>query len=86
MKEEKYSRESFDDYRLRVKVEIHSYDLGRAITLDIYTTETNREAIDTKLARSVSKGRGYYIGAIHYATKEQDDNATKMIEEWLSNE
>lgn len=81
IKGEKYSKESFDGYGLRLRVEIADKD-GDIYNFDVYTTEKVADnAWDNLLEIISNKVKSFTL--IHYATKEQDDNATKRIQDWL---
>ncbi len=78
----KYSRESFEDYKLRVKIEvidIHNKDYN----FDIYTTQTIRLKVRIDL-NTVKSDKVKVINIIHTATKEQDDLAIEAMNEWLN--
>ena len=85
----RYSRESFEGYRYRIKVEIHylEFEKGKALNkdtnFDIYTTETSK---DNMLKWLISKKNNSVmgVGIIHMASREQDEMADKMISEMLS--
>ncbi len=79
---EKYSRESFEDYKLRAKTEIHFAEGIHYI--DIYTTETNRTSVWNVLFDSIMKGDATSFNITHWATQEQDDLTNKFINEWLN--
>ena len=77
-----YSRESFDNYKLRLIVELIDTD-KKEHRLDIYTTQTSVDAAwDDLLEMVTDKVESFTI--VHNATKEQDDLASKFIEEWLN--
>jgi hypothetical protein len=80
IKGKKYSRESFEGYKLRANV------LFRTATelhyVDIYTTETDEEKIwDRIMDFKIDKVKSFSI--THLATKEQDDLSSIFIDEWL---
>lgn len=78
----KYSRESFEDYKLRVKIEIIDID-NNEYNFDIYTTQTYLQKIRTDL-ETIVNDKVKIINIIHIATKEQDDLACKFIDGWLN--
>ena len=78
---EKYSRGSFEDYKLRVKVEFKT--TTGVHDIDIYTTETDREKVWDDLLESITdKVQSFNI--IHWSTKKQDDLSSEFIDEWLN--
>lgn len=77
----KYSRGSFEDYKLRAKVEFKA--TTGIHNIDIYTTETDKEKVwDDILESTTDKVQSFSI--VHWATKEQDDLSSKFIDEWLN--
>lgn len=77
-----YSRKSFDKYKLRLILKITDTD-KEVHRLDIYTTQTSVDAAWYDLLDIVTdKVESFTI--VHNATKEQDDLASKVIEEWLN--
>jgi hypothetical protein len=77
----KYSRGSFEDYKLRAKVEFKA--TTGIHNIDIYTTETDKEKVwDDILETTTDKVQSFSI--VHWATKEQDDLSSKFIDEWLN--
>ena len=77
-----YSIKSFDNYKLRLIVELTDTD-KKEHRLDIYTTQTSVDAAwDDLLEIVTDKVESFTI--VHNATKEQDDLASKFIEEWLN--
>lgn len=77
----KYSRESFEDYEVRIKVKFVSID-GTTI-LDVFTTDTDRERLEEVLIERKAD-KVISLNIIHWATREQDDIASKFIDEWLN--
>lgn len=78
---QKYSQTSFDDYYYRVKLTVVTVD-DKESNIDIYTTETNRGVVERVLDESFNdKVRSF--NCVHWATKEQDDIASKFIDETL---
>ena len=77
----KYSRSSFDGYLFRVKVLFITTDGEHQ--LDIYTTDPIQNSVETVL-RDRKKEHVKSIKIFHWSTKQQDDNATEMINELLS--
>lgn len=76
----KYSREDFEDYKLRVKVQFIT-DEG-VFTIDIFTTETDKVKVRSAILESITSKVSSF-DTIHWSTKEQDDLASKFIEEIL---
>lgn len=77
----KYSRQEFEDYKLRVKFEFEMYN-GDYHNIDIYTTQEDKNevymTVSEKQADSVK-----CIEIVNVSTKEQDDLTSKFIEETL---
>lgn len=79
-----YSRTSFEDYKLRVILQIIDVE-GQEHRLDIYTTQPNLDIVWNDINNSLTdKVDTFKI--LHHATKEQDDLDSKFIEEWLNEE
>ena len=77
-----YSRKSFDNYKLRLIVEITDKE-GEEYMIDIYTTQLSMDrAWDDLIDIISSKVDTFSI--IHSATKDQDDLASNAIDEWLN--
>lgn len=76
---QKYSQTSFDDYYWRVKIELRT-DNNEEHNVDIYTTETSKVKIGEVL-RDVIVSKLVTFEIVHWATKEQDDMASKFIDE-----
>lgn len=87
--EKTYSQKSFDTYKLRVMITLNYVEYIRNVkvpgdlTLTIYTDETDKEKI-LEWANSKKTSIVTSVEIIHTATKEQDDRATKFIEESLN--
>ena len=77
----KYSRKSFDGYKLRVKIEIIDNE-GNDHNYDIYTTQTHLQNIRTDL-NIITTDKAKWINIIHTSTKEQDDLTSEMIGDLL---
>ena len=77
-----YSRKRFENYKLRLIVEITDTDKEEH-RIDIYTTQTSVDAAwDDLLDIVTDKVESFRI--VHNATKEQDDLISELIEEWLN--
>jgi len=77
-----YSKKSFENYKLRLIVEITDKE-AKDHRIDIYTTQTSVDAAwDDLLDIMTDKVDTFRI--IHNATKEQDDMASKAVEDWLN--
>lgn len=76
----KYSREAFDDYKLRVKAKFVSID--DVNFLDIFTTDTDRESV-LEVLQERRGDRVITVNIVHWSTREQDDIASEFIDEWL---
>ena len=75
---EDYSRESFEDYELRVKVEIVDKD-GKDHNFDIYTTEKDVNVVSDNLSNITTK-KVTKLEITNCATKEQDDLMGEFID------
>ena len=79
---ELYSRKDFPEYKYRVMLELSIHDEFHPFSLTIYTTEKSRDMIYESVLTLVTKKVDNFR-IVHLATKEQDDMATKFINEWL---
>ena len=76
----KYSKEKFEGYKYRAKVRIKTVEDEHFI--DIYTTDKYKERVeDVLLDRRSDAVTSLRI--FHWCTKEEDDAASKLINEWL---
>ena len=76
-----YSIESFNNYKLRLKLEVVDTD-KEVHNIDIYTTQTDADTAYQDLCGIMTdKVKSFKI--VHRATKEQDDESSKFIDEWL---
>lgn len=75
-----YSRNQFEDYKIRCKVELIK-DREKYI-LDIYTTDTNKESVENVLLDRRQDGVTS-LTIFHWATKEEDDATSKFLDEIL---
>jgi len=87
-KNHRYSRESFPEYKFRavaefVITEVKDHEVvTKKIRVDIYTTNPLQDEVSEVLFdHSAEKVTG--VDIIHWATKEQDDAASALIDEWL---
>lgn len=79
----KYSRDSFDGYKMRVKLEILSIDDVQH-NVDIYSSSSNVKRIKDALNKVITeKVKSFEI--VHSATVEQDEAAGQLIDETLKN-
>lgn len=77
----KYSKDSFENYVFRVRVDFHT--VSRRHSVDLYTTQTNRDLIWEDIDElTTEKVERFEVGRI--STKEQEDMQGKMLDEWLS--
>ncbi len=76
----KYSRESFEDYELRLVLRFNFK--RKELVINIYTTNTDKETSLVDILSLMNKD-AEFVKMDHYATKQQDDNCSKMIDEWL---
>ena len=77
-----YSKTEFDNYKVRVKLEIYDTE-NEQYNFDVYTTDTDIDIIRQNLQDMATK-KVKELTIVHYATKEQDDLSSKFIEEWLN--
>ena len=80
---QKFSRDSFKDYKLRVSVEIVDKGYGNH-RFDIYTTITSVDDVYEALIDMVSDNVMTYSIRSH-STREQDERAGKFIDDVLNN-
>ena len=78
----KYSRGSFEDYTRRAKICMETNE-GHTHQVDIYTTDTNKESVEMFL-RSRASEKVSDLKITDWTTREADDNASKLIEDWLN--
>jgi len=87
-KGKKYSREQFDDYKYRGRVSLEITEVKnhmvvrRETNIDVYTTNSNQKDVrDVLLERSSENVTKLEI--TWWSTREQDEAASALIEEWL---
>lgn len=73
----KYSREQFDDYAYRAKVEIQTFS-GRQFILDVYTTNPSWGSVEDVLHGRKSEDVSS-LAIINWASKEEDEAALELI-------
>lgn len=73
----KYSRESFEGYKHRAIITLTDFDTE--YKFDFYTTNTEKIPTFNDILGFIKRGTN--IKMVHWASKEQDDAATKLIEE-----
>lgn len=78
-----YSRESITNYKHRVKVDLHTKTTKHSI--ELYTTQGNSTLILEDI-KSLTTEKVVRFEITHIATREQDDLATTLIDEWLTGE
>lgn len=76
----KYSRESFEEYKYRAKVEIIKD--GETHNFDIYTDNTNKNITFTHLLSFIN-AKVLHIKIINWSSKENDDADSKLIDETM---
>lgn len=77
----KYSKEPFEGYKFRAKVEIQTGERDTT-SFDVYTNSTDRVGTELEL-QSRRKYTIMPLKIIHWASKEQDEATSKFIEEVL---
>ena len=77
----KYSKEKFDDYKIRA-----TFELCTGVTktlIDVYTTDLDKEnvlnVVSSRKSNIVQK-----LKIVQFVIKEYDDACAVMIDEWLS--
>ena len=78
----KYSRKPFPGHTHRAIAQFEVEGDEHFTNIDIYTTNDKREKILDALLNHVTK-QVKSVTIIHLATKEQDDNCSRMLDEWL---
>jgi hypothetical protein len=78
---EKYSKDNFKGYTYRVKVDFHT--ISRRHSIDLYTTRSTKDLIWEDIHELITD-KVVRFEIIHFSTKEQDDSATELINEWLN--
>lgn len=81
----KYSREEFEGYKRRAVIQFQKDNQQYYTTLHVYTTDEDRENVLNVIKSRTKKGVKV-IDMINFATKEQDDSASELINEWLNEE
>lgn len=76
----KYSSTKFDDYEHRLMIRFDFREKNLQVTL--YTDNLNIDEAVKDICSLVHKD-AEFDKLEHYATRQQDINATKMINEWL---
>ena len=79
---ETYSRKEFKNYNFRFIVELYTEGGIRPTSITIYTTEKSKDTIHNVFSGLVTEKVVNY-NIIHFATKAQDELATKLIDSWL---
>lgn len=79
-----YSKESFDNYKLRAIVEFIDND-GDDYNIELYTTQSDVEQVSLDIFDMITEKVDTFR-VRHTATKEQDDLTSQMIDEWLNDE
>ncbi len=82
LKGNKYSRESFEDYKFRASFEFTVKEQYFPSKIDIYTTDTDRNSVyEVVYARKTDKVID--IKLVDWASKEYDEHTSKFLEETL---
>lgn len=77
-----YSKESFKEYKLRLMVKLTDTD-NKEHQITLYTTQPSVDLAWDDLLDLVTKKVDRF-NIFHHATREQDELASKAIEEWLN--
>lgn len=79
----KYSRKPFSDYKIRYKVVFDIYGSPYNENLDIYSTNEDRNDVEKVIGELVNKVNVRDWEIVHSASKQQDENSAKMIDEFI---
>lgn len=74
-----YSKEPFEGYKFRAKVEIDTGE-SHLTSFDVYTTSTDRIGTELTL-RGFLKYPIMPLKIIHWSSKQQDEESSKFIDE-----
>ena len=79
-----YSRKPFDDYVYRVRCLFILKDVPNCETfsLDVYTTETNKDKIFEAIDK-LKSDKVLSFSIINYFTREEDEKTSEMLSELL---
>ena len=83
IKGSKYSLDSFDEYKIRATIRIHTTKSIHRV--DIYTTDTNRDNVENVLIERRSENT-MSVQIVGWVTREQDDSTAELIDEMLKEE
>lgn len=78
----KYSKDSFDEYKLRLMVKLFDVD-HKEHQITLYTTQPSVDLAWDDLLDLVTKKVDRF-DIFHHVTREQDELASKAIREWLN--
>jgi len=79
----KYSRESFEDYAYRAQIKFEL--AGEERTLDIYTTNTDKDNTLEVLTQNTKDGVKT-LGITNWSSREQDERSAAFIDELINKE
>lgn len=79
----KYSKEEFEGYLFRAQIRLITGKGKRDYhTLQVYTTDTDKESV-LKFVDIVKTDRVKEVVLENWATKQSDDLATELINNWI---
>jgi len=78
-----YKKVFFDGYKLRVKCSFIDKN-DEHYNIDIYTTETNKDSVRKTIHNLITDNvKSFEI--VHWATREQDDKSSELIDDMIKN-
>lgn len=77
----KYSKEHFEDYRFRANIALYCKN-GDWHTIDVYTTDENRERIWGVIDSSANKDKVEKLELKYLFSREQDEETSKFLLSW----
>ena len=79
----RYSKEQFDDYKLRVRIDFYIKDSLEPMSLDVYSEEIDSEEIK-KYIRGIASEKDVRIDFFSFSTREQVDLIHEFIKEIIN--
>lgn len=75
------SKKQFDDYKLRLIIEIENND--GVFRTDLYTNSDDMVEIETKLISVINTEKINSFKVVNYFTKKHDENVSEILNEFL---
>jgi hypothetical protein len=75
--EKKYSKNPFDGYKFRAKVEV-TFTRYASSSIDVYTDDCNRNNVESILRNRMSNEMES-LNIIHWSSKERDEAQSKFL-------